>query len=227
MPAPDSSFRRLLDELANALQVAVEAFGPFIRVTNSYTGLRALAFDIGFHRKVCSNGLIAPDTIIHFKFSHQRRDLGSGIRFDVAHDRLEKLQARLGDYFAAVRECPVPRAAFEPMLRGVLLLRLSQTLQPNTREADDWEALQQYLHELSDRYARELGESAYGVLNAITDFASYPPANRHVHRDRHSLQRLAGAWLSEFSQTCQRPDFGIDTYLAEITKTPTPEAEVA
>ena len=30
----------------------------FIRLTNSYNGLRAPAFDIGFHRKVCKNGLI-------------------------------------------------------------------------------------------------------------------------------------------------------------------------
>jgi hypothetical protein len=193
-----------------------EEFGPFIRVTNSYNGLRALAFDIGFYRKVCRNGLIAPDTIIHFTFSHQRRELGSGIRFDVAHDRLEKLQARLGDYLAAVHNCQVPRIAFEPMLRGVLRLRRPEKLKPNTREADDWEALQQHLHELSDRYAHELGETAYGVLNAITDFASHPPENRHVHRDRHSLQRLAGAWLSEFSQTCQQPDFSVAGYLDKV-----------
>ena len=41
-----------------------EAFGPFIRVTNSYNGLRALAFDIGLNRKVCRNGLIMPDSIL-------------------------------------------------------------------------------------------------------------------------------------------------------------------
>jgi hypothetical protein len=191
-------------------------FGPFIRVTNSYNGLRALAFDIGFYRKVCRNGLIAPDTIIHFTFSHQRRDLGSGIRFDVAHDRLEKLQARLGDYLAAVHNCQVSRIDFEPMLRGVLRLRPPQPLTPNTRDADEWERLQHHLRELSNRYAHELGETAYGVLNAITDFASHPPENRHVHRDRHGLQRLAGAWLSEFSQICQGPNFSLAHYLDKV-----------
>ncbi len=45
-----------------------DAFGPFIRVVNSYNGLRALAFDIGFYRKVCRNGMIIPDSIIRFKF---------------------------------------------------------------------------------------------------------------------------------------------------------------
>jgi hypothetical protein len=41
-----------------------DVFGPFIRVTNSYNGLRALVFDIGFFRKVCTNGLILRDAII-------------------------------------------------------------------------------------------------------------------------------------------------------------------
>ena len=45
-----------------------EVFGPFIRVTNSYNGLRALAFDVGFYRKVCKNGMILPDSVIRFKF---------------------------------------------------------------------------------------------------------------------------------------------------------------
>jgi len=40
-----------------------------------------------------------------------------------------------------------------------------------------------------------LGENAYAVLNVITEFASHPPANRHVHRERNSLQQLAGTWL--------------------------------
>jgi hypothetical protein len=70
-----------------------DAFGPFIRVTNSYNALRALAFDIGFHRKVCRNGLIAPETIVRFKFPHQRRTLTAGIRFEVARERLATLQA--------------------------------------------------------------------------------------------------------------------------------------
>jgi hypothetical protein len=193
-----------------------DAFGPFIRVTNSYNGRLALVFDIGFHRKVCKNGWIAPDTIITFKFSHQHSDVGSGIRFDVAHDRLQKLQARLGDYFAAVRECHIPATAFEILLLDVLLLRPPKSLEPDARETVEWDALRHYVRELTDSYAGELGENAYAVLNAITDFASHPPENSHVRRDRHSLQRLAGSWLSAFSQTCRQPGFTFASYLEEV-----------
>jgi hypothetical protein len=43
-----------------------DAFGPFIRVINSYNGLRALSFDIGYYRKVCTNGLILPESKRHW-----------------------------------------------------------------------------------------------------------------------------------------------------------------
>jgi hypothetical protein len=59
-----------------------DIFGPLIRVTNSYNGLRALAFDVGFFRKICSNGMIAPESIIRFKYTHQRHEIGDSIRFE-------------------------------------------------------------------------------------------------------------------------------------------------
>jgi uncharacterized protein (DUF927 family) len=92
-----------------------DVFGPFIRVTNSYNGLRALAFDIGFYRKICKNGLILPDSIIRFKFTHQRRDIRETITFEVADGRLAKLKANFCDYLSALRACAVPKEQFEQL----------------------------------------------------------------------------------------------------------------
>lgn len=192
-----------------------EAFGPFIRVTNSYNGLRALAFDIGFYRKVCRNGLIAPDTIVQFKFAHQR-NLAMGIRFEVARERLAKLQTKMSEQFASLKKCRVPRTAFEPMVRTALMIRPLKSTRPETREADEWASLNAHIHELCNRYAFELGESGYAVLNAITDFASHPPQNRHLHRDRHGLQRLAGTWLTTFAHECAQPGFAIDNNVGKL-----------
>jgi hypothetical protein len=167
-----------------------DAFGPFIRVTNSYNALRALAFDIGFYRKVCRNGLIVPETIVRFKFPHQRRHLAAGIRFEVARVRLATLQAELSEQVAALKNCRVPRIAFPALVRGALMLRPLRAPRPTTRDVEEWMSLEAYIEQLCNRYAIELGESAYALLNVITDFASRPPSNRHVHRDPHGL-RLA------------------------------------
>jgi hypothetical protein len=115
-----------------------------------------------------------------------------------------------------VRACPVPSDQFGPFVRAVLSIRTPDKLKPNSREAADWELLTAHIEALCDRYARDLGENAYAVLNVITEFASHPPANRHVHRERNSLQRLAGTWLSDFAKRCRQSEFSLVTYLAEL-----------
>jgi hypothetical protein len=199
-------------------------FGPFIRVTNSYNGLRALAFDIGFFRKVCKNGLILPETVIRFRFSHLPRDIGDTFRFKIAHDRLVNFKASFADYLGALRDCSVSQVDFAPFVCGVLSIRKPEKLEVNARAADEWAALSAHIGELSDRYAKELGGNAYAVFNAITEFASHRPANRHVHRDRHSLQRLAGAWLNSFSKACRQPEFVLKEYLERLAKEDGPSA---
>lgn len=195
-----------------------DAFGPFIRVTNSYNGLRALAFDIGFLRKVCKNGLILPESIIRFKFTHLQRDIGETINFEVAHERLSKLKASFSEYLGVLRDCKVTHSEFEPLFCGVLLIRKPKDMKPDGPIASDWHVLSQHMIGLCNRYKEELGENAYAVFNAITEFASNPLENRCVHRDRHSFQRLAGDWMNRFGQECRQPGFTIPNYLEKLMK---------
>ena len=87
-----------------------------------------------------------------------------------------------------------------------------------TREAADWQALSAHLADMNTRYAGQLGENAYAAFNAITEFASHPPENHCVHRDRHSLQRLAGSWLTSFNDACRKPGFSIASHLEQLAK---------
>jgi hypothetical protein len=98
---------------------------------------------------------------------------------------------------------------FGAFVRAILSIRTPDKLEPKSRAAAEWELLIAHIEALCDRYARDLGENAYAVLNVITEFASQPPANRHIHRERNSLQRLAGTWLSDFAQRCRQPKFAV------------------
>lgn len=197
-----------------------EAYGPFIRVTNSFNGLRALGFDIGYFRKVCKNGLIVPATIISFKFTHMRRDIGETIQFQIDQARLSEFKTSFTESLAGLRGCSVPRSLFEPLLCSVLQLRPPRSPKREVHDAAEWQRLGGHITEMSTRYAGELGENAYATFNAITEFASQPPANRCVHRDRHSLQRLAGSWLTSFNEICRKPSFIIADYLEELAQEP-------
>jgi len=195
-----------------------DVFGPFIRVTNSYNGLRALAFDIGFHRKVCKNGLILPDSIIRFKFTHLRREIGESVRFEISHEKLGKMKSSFEGFLGVLKECPVDREQFAPLMHAVLHVRKPKNAVPESKQAEAWEALEGHIAAMCDRYVRELGENAYAVLNAVTEFASHPPDNRCVYRERHSFQRRAGAWLTGFSRECKQSDFDLQTHIDTLRK---------
>jgi hypothetical protein len=162
-----------------------EIFGPFIRVTNSYNGLRALRFDIGFFRKVCENGLILPESIIRFSFNHQRRDLGEVVQFNIAKDRLTKFRTDFTNSLSGLRGCAVLPQQFEALVLDALQLKPPQGKEPTSiRDFMAWESLRSLLAEMNTRYIGELGENAYAVFNVITEFASRPPKNSCVHRDQ-------------------------------------------
>ena len=206
-----------------------DLFGPFIRVTNSYNGQRALGFDIGFYRKVCKNGLILPQTIIRFKFSHLRKDIGMSLQFLVEQNRLAQFKSDFTQSMAALRACTVERSQFERLVCVVLQLNPPKPIKGSslpsasicdgaapTQVHPEWHALQEHLSEMSDRYANELGSNAYAAFNAVTEFASRPLENRCVHRDRHSLQRLAGTWLAGFNTAGKKPGFSFIDYLQHM-----------
>lgn len=52
-----------------------DPFTPFLRVTNSFNGARALRFDIGFMREHCSNGVIFEEEVATIKASHSKEAL--------------------------------------------------------------------------------------------------------------------------------------------------------
>jgi hypothetical protein len=154
--------------------------------------------------------------VISFRFAHSRRDLGRKVEFRIDDPELGKLSTRFGDCLAALHQCFVPRASFEFMARAILRIPQTPSGEWEPAALEDWNALSARISALSDRYAEELGENAYAVLNVVTDLASRPSWPRVVRRDRHSLQRLAGAWADGFGTAARAEGFSLSAYLAEL-----------
>ena len=87
---------------------------------------------------------------------------------------------------------------------------------PGTMVADQ-SALDADLWHRSERYFRELGPNAYAVLNVLTDFASHPPENSRMRRDRPTLQRMAGRWLREFRDASKVPGFAMAEHIKGLS----------
>ena len=197
-----------------------EAFGPYIRVTNSYNGLRALRFDIGYHRKVCKNGLILPQSIVRFQFAHVRREIQETIKFEVARERLTQAREAFQSSLGTLRDFPMDCEESIPLLKAVLGIHAPNPIIPKSPAEADWNALNLHIGQVATRYFDELGGNAYSAFNAITDFASHPPDNRLVRRDRHGFQTRVGRWVAEFSQAAPRAGFNLKKYIQNLDLSP-------
>lgn len=196
-----------------------DTYGPYIRVTNSYNGRRALKFTIGCYRKVCKNGMTAPGEVISFSYSHTRGDIGPKIRFVVDHESVRKMRQDFKDAFETLRRQEVERKDAKDLVKVVLAI----TMPAKAEDKDDgrlfnafqsdWFRLDGYIDSLIAKYADRLGENAYSVLQAATDLASHPLENSCLRKDKHGLQRLAGEWLVDFRRQCAAPGFDLGEYL--------------
>lgn len=191
-----------------------EVYSPFVRVTNSYNRTRALSLYFGFLRARCSNGLIVAQDAIMIRFDHNAHNIDRRIRSELNQELSGQLQNQFTAFVTSLRECSVPQHFFKPILRAALRLEEPKVYKRSTAAA--LVGIDASLDSVSYTYSRALGENGYGLLNALTDFATNPPHNQVVRRDRHSFQSLAGKWLSGFSAECKKGNFDAERYLAGL-----------
>ena len=167
---------------------------PFLRVTNSYNRSRALAFTVGVCRWICTNGMIFGEQSLKLKVSHatevnlERRlvEAFGHRRFDVAgcRDKLEKL-TRLS----------VPQERF---LAGMLeILDVKPPAEPprNAARQDGWLRLGPHLRALGEKYRKELGDTAYALVNAASEYAGDTKAPLMSPARVDALQFRCGSWV--------------------------------
>ncbi|MCY4559674.1 MAG: DUF932 domain-containing protein [Chloroflexi bacterium] len=208
--------------MAGTREEVPDTYGPYIRVTNSYNGQRALRFSIGCYRKVCENGLTAAGDIISFSFAHTRDNIQTEIDFVVDHERVQKMKQEFTAAFDVLRRYKFDRKYGKELVQAVLAIRMPL----NAREEQnipfnafqrDWFRLDGYIDSLYTRYADRLGDNAYAALQAATELASHPIENLCLRRDKHMLQRLAGEWLVDFKGHCEEAEFELSNYLKRST----------
>ena len=194
-----------------------DAYGPFVRVTNSYNRTRALKFEIGLLRWRCSNGMIFPESSVSFKYAHSHKNLLEQVEFEISSDRFASLTRQFRSFLEPLRAQSVPRQLFVPIVRAALGVTPPPEAAQARREA--WNGFVSSIGLLTDKYAWELGPNGYALMNVITDIASRPH-EYGLRRERHGLQVSAGTWLADFSQECKQRDFDVELYAQSIQHGP-------
>lgn len=188
-----------------------DPFTPFLRVTNSFNGARALRFDIGFMRKHCSNGVIFEEEVATIKASHSKEALAQ-LKIEITSCSLPQMWDEFSKFLTSVRSISMDTAQSTLALNTVL--RLPET-KPDDKSARV-EGLKALSLDLSTRltgYQKELGPNAYAVFNTLTDIAARPPENPYFQKDRDTIEKRSGRWLKELARQNQTSGFDLNAWI--------------
>lgn len=189
-----------------------DPYTPFLRVTNSFNGARALRFDIGFMRKHCSNGVIFEEEVATIKASHSKEALAQ-LQIEITSRSLPQMWDEFSKFLTTVRSITMNSDQSTLALKTVLHL---PDPKPEDKPARK-EALTALDADFSTRlsgYRQELGENAYAVFNTLTDIAARPPESPCFQLTRDTIERRSGRWLKDLARQSQAAAFDLERWIA-------------
>jgi hypothetical protein len=188
-----------------------DPFTPFLRVTNSFNGARALRFDIGFMRKHCSNGVIFEEEVATIKASHRQEALDQ-LKIEVQSRSLPMMGEEFSHFLTRIRGLA--------MDIGQSTLALNSVLRLPAPKPDDKPAPHQGLNALSadftsrlSSYRKELGPNAYAVFNTLTDIAARSPESAYFLKTRDTIEKRAGRWLKDLVFQSHHAGFDLNAWV--------------
>ena len=198
---------------------------PYIRITNSYNKTYPLIFQIGFLRASCSNGLVISKTFT-FKQSHSEiiYKTGKSIKEYIPNYNNEINNFNLAknefiNYMNGLYKLHIPKDKINPLVKKVLSLKF-QTNHPNTQfrqKAEQKEAAyNSKVGDLTEKYSKELENTAYCALNVMTDLITYGDDYECIPGFTTKSQALnlrVYEWSQNFPVEFSKKDFKWEIYL--------------
>ena len=169
----------------------------------------------GLVRWACTNGVIDWHSSIKIAVAHDVKEMEASIDARINEAKFRKVYEEFRRLIVSLRHAKVQRCRFPPVMQSVLQIKKPGGTPPDRERA--WQCLEYKLDHVASRYVEEFGETAYALMNAITDVATHPPTAtggyNFIRRERDALQRLAGVWLGRFGRIVHQPET-LAAYLA-------------
>ena len=180
-----------------------ETWLPFLRVSNSYNRSRALTFDFGFVRKLCSNGLIFQKQSIKAKFYHTKGELSIDFSTDERFKTLKVLEEEFASHMEKLRAAELEEELLAALSLHFLGLKfnLNQKNQKQRgREEERKDLVIVAIRKLINKYKPELGVNAYTALNVATDLATHSEELAGPFVNSATMQITIGERSQEIAQ---------------------------
>ena len=194
-----------------------ETWLPFVRITNSYNRTFSLAFELGFVRKLCSNGVIFDKQTIKVKFNHTKGSIPVSIVSDVS--KLKKLENEFKEHLLNLKRFHINRKMSFAIICKALNL--------DWKDHDGDDKQHAYINfktkalELTNVYMDIDGECAFAVMNVMTDLVSHQDDYKNIPlfnmRANQYYNRIS-TWMVDYCKEAEKRDFKVDAYLGQFIK---------
>lgn len=193
-----------------------ETWLPYLRTTNSYNLSYALSFEIGFVRKLCSNGVLFNKRTMKLKYRHSKAN-----NLEILNDK-SQIKAT-SDIFIKqcnrLRKYEIPKELMIPLVFQTLNINLDL---PDKRQIDRklkyLNNLIEVIKALTTRYFGELGSNAYAAFNVMTELVSHQDRYKNLtgfNYNIHSFYSKPTDWMDDFSKKCPADRFIFKNYLGK------------
>lgn len=178
----------------------------FLRVTNSYNRTQAFKIEVGICRWICRNGMIFGERSIRLKDPHSmdKQEL-----LDVIASKAESLSTKaLQDEIGAAYGLTLPEdMTFVEGVWQTLELNVPP-VNPNARNARQWEQRCAALVQLAGEYEGNYGRTVFSVLQAASQWTRDRTQEAPVRRG--SYERRCGSMLEEVRRSEKWPERKLD-----------------
>ena len=191
-----------------------ETWLPFLRVSNSYNRTHALSFEIGFVKKLCSNGVLFNKKTMKLKYIH---DKGKRISLKNDTQNIASIAQQFSVQCNRLLNFKISRENMFPLLCRILKI--------NLEVPDEWQiynktkdltSLKKVVSELTPSYEKLLGLNAYTAYNVATDIVSHNDKYKVIrgyYFNVRSFFTRPEDWIEDFSESTVKSNFSFNKYL--------------
>lgn len=193
-----------------------EEWLPFLRTTNSYNRSVALSFEIGFVRKLCSNGVLFNKQSIKLKFLHNK---GNTVDIISAANQIKTTSHLFTEHCKFLKNYKIPKELMFALVCQILDVKLELPKENQiNKKLNSLQNLMELTNVLTKRYSDESGPDAYTAFNVVTDLVSHQDEYKNLtgyYFNVRSYFAKPTDWMEDFSTKIKGESFVYTEYLKD------------
>jgi len=179
----------------------------------------ALSYELGFVRKLCSNGVVFDKQTIVIKINHSKGMEQLLVKADLS--KFKEAKTSFINKMLSLRKFNIPKRKHFPLVckcLGISKPMPNKMGEFDERIVDQFSRLKNVSDELSNLYVNAEGETAYSLFNVITDLVSHQEEydnipNYHLRPGSYSFKPTE--WIEEFVSEIEKRSFDLEQYIGE------------